>query len=127
MNRAQNRAQWRNRIRREAGNWRSPHLPQVRMAALLPKLNSTHVRVNELVFRGFESPSPWRIASAFEQELTVLLQTHSLPAQWHGNVAQAHTASLRLHSLTDTRRIGEQLAHAVFALKADNRQPGMKK
>lgn len=127
MNRGQSRAQWRNRIRREAGNSRSVLQPQVRMAAPLPKLSSTNVRVNELVFRGFESPSAWRIASAFEQELTLLLQTQSLPEQWRGNVAHAHAAPMRLTSLTDTWRIGAQLARAVFALEADDRQPGMKK
>lgn len=127
MNRRQSRAQWRNRIRREAGNSRSALPPQVRMAAPLPGLNATHVRVNELVFRGFESPSAWRIASAFQQELALLLQTQSLPAQWRGNVAHAHAAPVRLNSHTDTWRIGEQLARAVFALETDERQPGMKK
>lgn len=127
MNRGQSRALWRNRIRQKAGNSRSVLPPQARMVAPLPRLSSTHVRVNELVFRGFESPSAWRIASAFERELTLLLEAHTLPAQWRENVARAHTAPVRLHWLTDTRRIGKQLAHAVFAFEADDRLTGMKK
>ncbi len=130
MNRAQSRAQWRSRIRRERaaaiGTPRPAFTPPVTAAKPLRKLG-THVRVNELEFRGFENSAARRIAASFERELTLLLQSRPLPMHWRENPAHIRTAPVRLRSLTDTWRIGEQLAHAVFAAEADDRQTGMKR
>ena len=131
MNRAQSRAQWRSRIRQQraasAGDLQSAFATRVNTSVLArPRIaSSTHVRVNELEFRGFENSSARRIASYFERELTLLLQAHSLPAHWRGNLGRARTGPVRLHSLTNTRRIGEQLAQALFAFEADGDRPGL--
>jgi hypothetical protein len=130
MNRQQRRAQWRDRVRRQsAASGREAQI------GLKPRLNGqvkarprdaayTTVLVNELVLRGFERSTGQRIASTFEHQLSALLRTHSLPASLQKSLARARTEPIRLRSLTDTRRIGEQLAHAVFALQADERRRG---
>ena len=127
MNRAQSRAQWRNRIRRERAAMIGPRFaaPPIQAHAPSPRPRSTHVRVNELEFRGFENSAARRIAASFERELTLLLRDRPLPAHWRENSASVRTAPVRLRSLTDTWRIGEQLAHALFALEAEDRQAGM--
>jgi hypothetical protein len=119
MNRGQRRAQWRNRLRQESAmrvGRVQPGSPQeTRMPVKLT--GSTHVHIREMEFRGIERLAANRIAASFERELTVLLQAHALPGHWQGNPAQARTAPVRLHSLSDYRRMGEQLARAVFAFQ----------
>jgi hypothetical protein len=124
MNRGQRRALWQARFRREnAALGRDPQTViagQMGARTKAPRTAaSTHLRINDLVFRGFDNSAAWRIASAFEHELTTLLQTHPLPASWRGHITHGHANGLRLNSLADTRGIGEQLARAVFALRAD--------
>jgi hypothetical protein len=114
MNRGQRRAEWRGLMRGQQGGRESP-------GRAAGGWSSTIVRVREIEFRGWDRVSAQRIASAFEGELRRLLQTHMLPPGWRGNADVVRVAPLRLQSLADARRIGEQLAHALFTLETQGR------
>lgn len=128
MNRGQRRAQWQAQNRRVASTRAAATQSLSPRPAGVPSARTqggaTSVQIRELILHGFDKITGHRIASVFEQELSRLLQQHPLPASWRQAPARARTNSVRIHSMSDTRRIGEQLAAAVFGLRAAELRTG---
>jgi len=126
VNRAQKRSQWRESFRGQArASERTRPGQSVPTAdARAPLTNppsqshsTIHLRVEELVLRGFDKRDAPRIATAIEAELTQLIAARGVPSNWQRNLSagQIHADPARIPSRSNPRWTGEQIARAIYS------------
>ena len=130
MNRAQTRQQWRKHFRGEAANVMEALQPAnnfesgkaVKAGGAIANQMGGAVRlhIEELTLRGIGQMDGRKIADAFQAELRGMIAANGVPKHWHGNstLKDAETGPVRLTSQTNSRWAGEQLARAIYGIRA---------
>jgi len=124
------RQQWRKHFRGEADNVMralqptrgSENGPTVKAGGTVANRIGGAVRlhIEELTLRGIGQMDGRKIADAFQAELRGMIAANGLPKHWHGNstLKDAETGPVRLTSQTNSRWAGEQLARAIYGIRA---------
>ena len=127
VNRAQRRAQWRTRFRKNAGDKRGggasekpssagvPDRSTVR-SVRVPGRASVQLRIEELLLRGFERGRESAIANGVQSALARMLAERGVPEGWVRVRSFEQAKAVVLRAGQKSHSIGEHLAQAVFEL-----------
>jgi hypothetical protein len=81
---------------------------------------AVRLHIEELTLRGLGQMDGRKIADAFQAELRGMIAANGVPKHWHENstLKSAEAEPVRLISQTNSRWAGEQLARAIYGIRA---------